>query len=98
MVLEFILDDQGACRVDPVNGAPKLGTPGDFTQPRQYLVTNTAIRPDELRNTNACMKFKYMCCLQLRKKHINGPQVPFKSLITRKGGIRMVKPSGTLFL
>lgn len=46
MVLEFILDDQGACRVDPVNGAPKLGTPGDFTQPRQYLVTNTAIRPD----------------------------------------------------
>ena len=46
MVLEFILDDQGACRVDPVNGAPKLGTPGDFSQPCQYLVTNTALRPD----------------------------------------------------
>lgn len=46
MVLEFILDDQGACRVDPVNNAPKLGIPGDFTQPRQYMVTNTAIRPD----------------------------------------------------
>lgn len=46
MVLEFILDDQGACRVDPVNGAPQLGIPGDFTLPRQYMVTNTAIRPD----------------------------------------------------
>lgn len=46
MALEFILDDQGACKVDPVNGAPSLGTPGDFTQPRQYMVTNTAIRPD----------------------------------------------------
>lgn len=46
MVLEFIMEDIYACKVDPINGAPKLGTPGDFTKPQQYLVTNTAIRPD----------------------------------------------------
>ncbi|MFV0583994.1 MAG: DUF5018-related domain-containing protein [Parabacteroides gordonii] len=46
MVLEFILDDQAAGKVEPVNGAPNLGVPGDFTQPRQYILTNTALRPD----------------------------------------------------
>lgn len=46
MVLEFIMEDLYACRVDPVNGAPKLGTPGDYTKPQQYMVTNIAFRPD----------------------------------------------------
>lgn len=46
MVLEFIMEDLYACRVDPVGGAPALGTPGDYTKPQQYLVTNIAIRPD----------------------------------------------------
>lgn len=46
MVLEFIMEDLYACKVDPVNGAPQLGTPGDYTKPQQYMVTNTAIRPD----------------------------------------------------
>lgn len=46
LVLEILLDDSEGCRVDPVNGAPKLGAPGDFTQPRQYMVTNIAIRPE----------------------------------------------------
>ena len=46
MVLEFIMKDIYACRVDPVNGAPNLGTPGDYTKPQQYMVTNIAIRPE----------------------------------------------------
>lgn len=46
MVLEFIMEDIYACRVDPVNGAPQLGTPGDYTKPQQYMVTNIALRPE----------------------------------------------------
>ena len=46
MVLEFIMEDLYACRVDPIGEAPALGTPGDYTKARQYLVTNTAIRPN----------------------------------------------------
>lgn len=29
----------------PMNGAPKLGVPGDFSEPRQYLVKNNMRRP-----------------------------------------------------
>ena len=46
MVLELIWENQYACKVEPVNGAPKLGVPGDFTKPQQYMVINTAMRPD----------------------------------------------------
>ena len=46
LVVEFILANEKACRVDPVNGAPTLGTPSDFTKSHQYMVTNTAYRPD----------------------------------------------------
>ena len=46
LVVEFILANDSACRVDPVDGAPKLGTPGDYTLPQQYMVTNYAYRPD----------------------------------------------------
>jgi len=35
-----------AARVEPVNGAPTLGTPGDFTKPQQYMVINTTFRPE----------------------------------------------------
>lgn len=45
MVLEFIMEDIYACKVEPVNGAPALGTPGDYTKAQQYLVINRAIRP-----------------------------------------------------
>lgn len=34
-----------ATLVVPQNGAPALGTPGDYTQPRQYLVKNNMRRP-----------------------------------------------------
>ena len=46
LVVEFILANDKACRVDPVNGAPALGTPTDFTKSHQYMVSNTAYRPD----------------------------------------------------
>ncbi|MDE6179730.1 MAG: hypothetical protein K2G02_01075 [Phocaeicola sp.] len=45
LVIEFILEDPYACRVERVNGAPALGTPGDYTVPQQYMVINTAFRP-----------------------------------------------------
>lgn len=34
-----------ACTFTPVNGAPKLGAPGDYSEPRQYLVKNNMRRP-----------------------------------------------------
>ena len=46
LVVEFILANDSACRVDPVDGAPKLRTPGNYTLPQQYMVTNYAYRPD----------------------------------------------------
>lgn len=46
LVLEFIMADIYACKVEPVDGAPALGTPGDYTKPQKYLVTNTTFRPD----------------------------------------------------
>ena len=45
LVIEFILANQSACSVEPVNGAPTLGTPSDYTKPQQYMVINTAYRP-----------------------------------------------------
>lgn len=46
MVLEFIWEKADACAVEPLNGAPQLGTPGDYTKPQQYLVKNIAFRPE----------------------------------------------------
>lgn len=46
LVIELILNDQNACVVEPVNGAPALGTPGDYTVPQQYMVINRAYRPE----------------------------------------------------
>lgn len=46
LVMEFILSDLYACKVEPVDGAPVLGTPGDYTVPQKYLVTNTTFRPE----------------------------------------------------
>ena len=45
LVVEFILANDNACKVSPVDGAPALGTPGDFTVPQKYMVTNYAYRP-----------------------------------------------------
>lgn len=45
LVIEFILSNQSACRVEPVGDAPALGTPSDYNTPQQYMVINTAYRP-----------------------------------------------------
>ena len=34
------------CKIEPQNGAPKLGAPGDYTEPRQYLLLNNLRRPE----------------------------------------------------
>lgn len=47
LVIEFILANQYASSVEPINGAPALGTPGDYTKPQQYMVINTAFRPTD---------------------------------------------------
>lgn len=40
------LKDDMACKVKPVDNAPELGTPGDYTVPRRYMVVNNNKRPD----------------------------------------------------
>lgn len=45
IIVEFSLVDANACDVEPVDNAPKLGVPGDFTTPRRYLVKNITRRP-----------------------------------------------------
>lgn len=46
VIVAMLLDDTRACEVTPLNGAPTLGTPGDFSIPQRYMVTNTSRRPD----------------------------------------------------
>lgn len=46
MVLELIWENTSSCKAEPINGAPALGTPGDYTKPQQYMVSNIAIRPE----------------------------------------------------
>lgn len=46
VVVSMILSDSYACKVEAIGGSPTLGAPGDFTQPRQYMVVNTTRRPD----------------------------------------------------
>ncbi len=40
-----------ATTFEPQNGAPKLGVPGDFSEPRQYLVKNNMRRPSGVPQT-----------------------------------------------
>lgn len=37
--------DYYACSIIPQNGAPALGTPGDFSEPRRYMVVNNSRLP-----------------------------------------------------
>lgn len=46
VIVVMLLDDARACEVTPIDGAPELGKPGDYSVPRKYLVTNTSRRPD----------------------------------------------------
>ncbi|WP_448777830.1 hypothetical protein [Bacteroides congonensis] len=47
LVVAIVMSDtNGGFQIDPVGDAPTLGVPNDFSQPRRYLVTNIARRPD----------------------------------------------------
>lgn len=46
IVIALLQSDVNTCKVEPVNGAPKLGIPGDYTEPQKYLLTNITRRPD----------------------------------------------------
>lgn len=46
LVVGLSLTDDRACKVTSVDGAPQLGIPGDFSEPRLYLVTNVNERPN----------------------------------------------------
>lgn len=46
VIVELLLSQEYNCKVYPQNGAPELGKPGDFTQPRRYLVVNESRRTD----------------------------------------------------
>lgn len=51
LIGEIRLIDYSVCEVEPVNGAPALGEPGDFSQPARYLVKNIAHRPGGVPQT-----------------------------------------------
>lgn len=46
VIVEMLLSQEYNCKVRAQDGAPELGKPGDFTQPRRYLVVNESRRPD----------------------------------------------------
>lgn len=46
IVIALLQSDVNTCKVEPINGAPTLGIPGDYTNPQKYLVTNITRRPD----------------------------------------------------
>ena len=58
LVIEFILSNQSACRVEPVGDAPVLGTPADYSSPHQYMVVNTAYRPSGVPQTKRLYELK----------------------------------------
>lgn len=45
VLVEFLLIQIYNNKVTPIDGAPTLGEPGDYTVPRRYLVTNTSRLP-----------------------------------------------------
>lgn len=58
LVVEFILSNQSANKVEPVGDAPKLGTPADFNTTHQYMVINTAYRPSGVPQTKRLYEVK----------------------------------------
>lgn len=46
LVGEIYLVSQYNCTVEPLDGAPRLGMPGDLSKPCRYLVKNISHRPD----------------------------------------------------
>lgn len=45
LVIGLYLKDEIACYIKAVDNAPQLGTPGDYSVPRRYLVENENDRP-----------------------------------------------------
>lgn len=45
VIVEILLSQEYNCKVYPQDNAPELGKPGDFTQPRKYLVINESRLP-----------------------------------------------------
>lgn len=42
----------------PLNGAPELGKPGDYSEPRQYMITNNMYRPSGVEATKRIYEVK----------------------------------------
>lgn len=45
LVVDFLFQQTYNCVLEPINNAPPMGKPGDFTKPQRYLVKNIAYRP-----------------------------------------------------
>lgn len=45
LVVDFLYVATYDCVLEPINDAPPMGKPGDFTKPHRYLVKNIAYRP-----------------------------------------------------
>lgn len=45
VIVELLLSQEYNCKVYPQDNAPEMGKPGDFTQPRRYLVINESRLP-----------------------------------------------------
>ena len=45
VIVEILLSQEYNCKVYPQDNAPEMGKPGDFTQPRRYLVVNESRLP-----------------------------------------------------
>lgn len=46
VIVEMLLSQEYNCKVYPQDNAPEMGKPGDFTQPRKYMVINESRLPD----------------------------------------------------
>lgn len=45
VIVEILLSQEYNCKVYPQDNAPEMGKPGDFTQPRRYMVINESRLP-----------------------------------------------------
>lgn len=46
LIGRILPQDYYACSIIPQNGAPALGTPGDFSEPRRYMIVNNSRLPE----------------------------------------------------
>ena len=60
LVLALVPTQNYDCKVTPLDGAPALGTPGDYTQPRQYLVKNDMRRPSGVQQAQRLYEVEFV--------------------------------------